>query len=112
MAFTQPEKAFCVLEFAKTESWTVAQRAFRRKFGKKPPERKSIVRWHGKFITDGCLCPAKRIRRPSTSEDVIEQVRTAFQQSPRKSIRRANRELQCPKTTVYMCRLFLETWMS
>ena len=101
MAFTQPEKAFCVLEFAKTESWTVVQRAFRRKFGKKPPERKSIVRWHGKFITDGCLCPAKRTGRPSTSEDVIEQVRTAFQQSPGKSIRRASRELKCPKTTVW-----------
>ena len=101
MAFTQPEKAFCVLEFAKTESWTVVQRAFRRKFGKKPPERKSIVRWHGKFITDGCLRPAKRTGRPSTSEDVIEQVRTAFQQSPRKSIRRASRELQCPKTIVW-----------
>lgn len=101
MAFTQPEKAFCVLEFAKTESWTVVQRAFRRKFGKEPPKRKSIVRWHGKFITDGCLCPAKRTGRPSTSEDVIEQVRTAFQRSPRKSIRRASRELQCPTTTVW-----------
>ena len=44
MAFTQPENEFCVLEFAKTESWNVVQRVFRRKFGKKPPERKSIVR--------------------------------------------------------------------
>ena len=101
MTFTQPEKALCVLEFAKTESWTVVQRAFCRKFGKKPPEKKSIVRWHGKFIIDGCLCPAKRTGRPSTSKDVIEQVRTAFQQSPRKSIRRASRELQCPTTTVW-----------
>ena len=101
MAFTQPEKAFCVLEFAKTESWTVVLHAFRRKFGKEPPERKSIVRWHGKFITDRCWCPAKRTGRPSTSEDVIEQVQTAFQQSPHKSIRRASRELQCPTTTVW-----------
>ena len=58
----------------KTESWTVVQRAFRRKFGKEPPERKSIVRWHGKFITNECLCLVKRTGRPSTSEDVIEQV--------------------------------------
>ena len=93
MAFTPPEKAFCVLEFAKTETWTVVQHAFRRKFGKKPPERKSIVRWHGKFITDGCLCPGKRTGRLSTSEDLIEQVRTAFQRSPRILIRRASREL-------------------
>ena len=27
MAVTQPEKAFCILEFAKTESWTLVQRA-------------------------------------------------------------------------------------
>ena len=67
-----------MLEFAKTESWTVVKRAFRRKFKKKPPKRKSIVRWHGKFIVDECYCPAKRTGRPSTSEDVIEQVRTAF----------------------------------
>ena len=78
MAFTQPETAFCVLEFAKTKPWIVVQRAFCRKFGKKPPERKFIVRWHGKFITDGCLCLAKRPGRPSTSEDVIKHVRTAF----------------------------------
>ena len=31
MAFTKPEKAFCILEFAKTESWTLVQRAFRTK---------------------------------------------------------------------------------
>ena len=101
MAFTQPEKAFCVLEFAKTESWTVVQHALCRKFRKEPQERKSIVRWHGKFITNGCLCPAKRTGHPSTSEDVIVQVRTAFQQSPYKSIRRGSRELQCPTTTVW-----------
>ena len=45
--------------------------------------------------------PAKRTGRPSISENVIEQVRTAFQQSPHKSNRRASRELQCPKTTYW-----------
>ena len=53
-----------MLEFAKTESWTVVQRAFRRKFGKKTPEKKSIVRCHGKFITDGCLCQLKEPDAP------------------------------------------------
>ena len=101
MAFTQPEMVFCVLEFARTESWTVVQCAFCRKFRKEPPERKSIVRWHGKFITDGCLCPAKRTGRSSTLEDVIEQVQTAFQRSPCKLIRKASRQLQCPTTTVW-----------
>ena len=64
MAFTKPEKAFCVLEFVKTELWTFVQRAFRTKFQKEEPERKSILRWHGKFMKDGCLCPAKRMGRP------------------------------------------------
>ena len=101
MAFTQPEKAFCVLEFAKTESWTLVQRAFRRNFRKEAPERKSILRWHGKFVKDGCLCPAKKTGRPSTSDDTVQRVRTAFQRSPRKSVRRASRELQLPTTTVW-----------
>ena len=39
MAFPQPEKAFCVLKFAKTKSWTLVQREFRRKFGKEVPGR-------------------------------------------------------------------------
>ena len=100
MAFTQPEKAFCVLEFQKLNHGII-QRAFRREFGKEPPERKSIVIWHGKFKTDGYLCPGKRTGRSLTSEDVIEQDRTAFQRNPYKSMRRAIRELQCPKTTVW-----------
>ena len=101
MAFTKPEEAFCVLEFAKTESWTLVQRAFRTKFQKEAPERKSILRWHGKLMKDRCLCPAKRTGPPSTSDDTIERVRTAFWRSPRKSIRRVGRELQLPTTTVW-----------
>ena len=74
MAFTKPEKAFCVLEFAKTESWTLVQCVFCTKFQKKAPERKSILRWHGKFMKDGCLYPAKRTGYSSTSDDTVEQV--------------------------------------
>ena len=104
MTFTKPEKAFFVLEFAKTESWTCAwhvQCAFRTKFRKEAPERKSILRWYGKFMKDGCLYPAKRTGHPSTSDDRVERVRTAFERKPRKSIRRASRELQLLTTTVW-----------
>ena len=62
MAFTKPEKAFCILEFAKTESWTLVQCAFRTKFQKEATERKSMLRWHGKFMKDGCLCVQLRQR--------------------------------------------------
>ena len=74
LAFSQQNKAFCVLQFAKTESWTCVQRAFRRKFEKEAPERKSIVRWHAKFVKDGCLCPSKQTGRPSIADDAVEQV--------------------------------------
>ena len=87
MAFSQQNKAFCVLQFAKTESWTCVQRAFRR--------------WHAHFVKDDCSCPSKRAGRPSTSEDAVEQVRTAFQRSPRKSVRRAGKELQLAPATVW-----------
>jgi len=44
-----------VLEFAKTESWTVVQRVFCRKFGKKLPERKSIaVAARGPKLRESC----------------------------------------------------------
>ena len=101
MACSQQDKAFCVLQFANTESWTCVQCVFCKKFEKEAPERKSIVRWHAKFVKDGCLCPSKRTGRPSTSEDAVEQVRTAFQRSPRKSVRRAGRELQLAPATVW-----------
>ena len=61
MAFTQAEKAFCVLEFAKTKSWTLVQRAFCTNFGKGAPESKFILRRHGKFMKDECFAkPRKR----------------------------------------------------
>ena len=44
MAFAQPEKAFCVLEFAKTELWALAQRVFCAKFPAEAPKEKSILR--------------------------------------------------------------------
>ena len=52
-------------------------------------------------MKDGCLCPSRRTGRPSTSEDAVDQVRTAFQRSPRKSVRRASRELQLAPTAVW-----------
>ena len=36
--------------------------------------------------------------RPSVSEETVDNVQTAFQHSPQKSIRRASREFQVPKS--------------
>ena len=44
-------------------------------------------------MKDGCLCPVKRKGQRLTLYDTVERVQTAFEQSPRKSIRITSREL-------------------
>ena len=44
MAFTVNKKAFCVLEFAKTESIVTVQRRFRIMYHTEPPTDKTISR--------------------------------------------------------------------
>ena len=43
----------------------------------------------------------RRSGRPRTSEENIERVRQAFQRSPMKSIRTADRQLELPRSTVH-----------
>ena len=100
MSFTGMEKAFCVLEFDKNNSWTCVQCKFRTGFSKQPPDRRTIQKWHAKFKEEGCWCSQKRIALSSSTE-TIKRVQNIFQQSPRKSIRRASSELQMPSTTVW-----------
>ena len=60
MAFAVNKKAFCVLEFAKTESSVTVQRRFRIMYHTEPPTDKTIREWYMKFQQSGCLCAAKR----------------------------------------------------
>ena len=46
MAFTVNKKAFCVLEFAKTESIVTVQRGFRIMHHTEPPTDKTIREWY------------------------------------------------------------------
>ena len=101
MAATVVEKAFCVLELAKTNSVTLVQRLFRRRYGNPPPTRQSIYDWSNKFQENGCLCKGKSSGRPTVSEETVERVRETFTRSPRKSTTRANLELQTPQQTVW-----------
>eukprot|EP00106_Octopus_bimaculoides_P013063 XP_014780505.1 PREDICTED: uncharacterized protein LOC106876455 [Octopus bimaculoides] len=68
MAFTGREKAFCVLEYARTQSNMT-------EFSKKSPTAMQIWPWHKKFKEEGCLCRAKGSGRPLTSEETVERVR-------------------------------------
>ena len=72
MAATVVEKAFCVLELAKTNSVTLVHRHFRRRYGKPPPTRQSIYDWSKKFRETGCLCEGKSSGKPSVSEETVE----------------------------------------
>ena len=75
MATTVVEKAFCVLELAKTNSVTLVQHHFRRRYGKPPPTRQSVYDWSKKFQETGCLCKGKSSGRPPVSEETVERVR-------------------------------------
>ena len=94
MAFTVNKKAFCVLEFAKTESIVTVQRRFRIMYHTEPPTDKTIREWYMKFHQSGCLCAAKRRGRPGPSAETVERVREMFVRSPQKATNRASRELQ------------------
>ena len=64
MAFTVNKEAFCVLEFAKTESIVTVRRRFRIMYHTEPPTDKTIREWYMKFQQSGCLCAAKRTGCP------------------------------------------------
>ena len=67
---TTEQKAFCVLQFAKTESIIRVQRAFHIKFHCNPPSD-NIRRWY-QFEDTGCLCKGKSSGRPSMIEERVE----------------------------------------
>ena len=87
MACTVKKKAFCVLEFAKTESIATVQRRFRTMYRTEPPTEKTIYEWYMKFQQSGCLCAAKRRGRPGPSAETVERVRETYVRSPQKSPR-------------------------
>jgi hypothetical protein len=64
MAFSGEQKAFCVLQFAKTQSIVTVQSGFQTKYRTEPPTDKPVRDWYRKFEETGCLCVAKRTGRP------------------------------------------------
>jgi len=95
MASMQP-KAFSVLEFGKTSSVIMVQRAFRRRYGIDPPLAKNIRRWYKQFQETG-----NSPGRPHTSEENVHRIQEAYQRSLCKSTRRASRELTIPHVTLW-----------
>ena len=104
MPYSSVQKAFCVLEYAKTQSFNTVQRAFAQRFEKtrseKVPDKKQIWTRHKKFKEEGCLCRVKESGRTPLSEGNVEQIRRKLVNSPRKSIR-TSVETQIPKSSAW-----------
>jgi hypothetical protein len=64
MAWTGNKKAFCVLEFTKTESIVTVQWWFRTTYHTEPPTNKTIREWYMKFQYSDYLGAAKRTGQP------------------------------------------------
>ncbi|KAJ4448008.1 hypothetical protein ANN_10018 [Periplaneta americana] len=58
----------------------------------------SIKKWHDTFLATGSVLKHGGGRR--TSDEIVANVQAAYERSPRKSLRRASRELQVPKSTL------------
>jgi hypothetical protein len=67
MAFSGEQKAFCVLQFATTQSIVTLQSGFRTKYRTESTMDKTVRDWYRKFEETGCLCVAKRTGRPGRS---------------------------------------------
>ena len=79
------EKAECVTWFIETKSVTTTRRNYQRKYGKVPPSRPSIYRWHKRFVENGTVADGNRSGRPKTQEGTINRIRLEFESSPRTS---------------------------
>ena len=67
---TPQEKAQCVSWFIETKSDIQAQRNCRRKYGRKPPARRTIRAWHKKFMEIDSVLQRKGAGRPQISEEI------------------------------------------
>jgi hypothetical protein len=104
MAASPTKDSWCVLEFV------AVQHVFRRQSGHRGPPEMSIRRWYEQFRYRGCICHQGKGRagRPSVTEEMVDRVRETFTYSPRKSVRRASRQLKIPEPIV---RKILRKWL-
>ncbi|KAJ4445161.1 hypothetical protein ANN_06962 [Periplaneta americana] len=96
---TPQMKAQTVLWYAEFKSIVRVQREYRRVFNHDAPTAKSIKKWHDTFLATGSVLKKHGGGR-RTSDKMVANVQTAYERSPRKSLRRASWELQVPKSTL------------
>jgi hypothetical protein len=76
------------MRYAETKSFITMQRNFRRLL-----DTKNIKAWFDKFLATGSILKQSGGSRRSASEEKVEEILTAFQRNPSKSIRQTWREL-------------------
>ncbi|KAJ4452325.1 hypothetical protein ANN_03850 [Periplaneta americana] len=75
------------------------KREYRRVFNHDAPTAKSIKKWHDTFLATRSVLKKHGGGR-KTSDEMVANVQATYERSPRKSLRRASRELQAPKSTL------------
>ncbi|KAJ9600337.1 hypothetical protein L9F63_009365 [Diploptera punctata] len=96
---TPQMKAQAVLWYAEFKSIIRVQREFRRVFNRDAPTARSIKKWRDTLLATGSVLKKHGGGRRA-SDEMVANVQAAFERSPRKSLRRASRELQIPKSTL------------
>ena len=99
--FTIQQKVQCCYWLAEFKFPIAVQRRFRQEYAANAPDRHTIMKWYNQLLETGSLLRKKGSGKKPVPAARVEDVRQAFQRSPRKSIRRASLELGMPKTTVH-----------
>jgi len=85
---TELQKAFCVIEFVRTQLITAVQRTFRQQYVLNLPSDNNICRWFRQFRDIECLCKGKstgQLRTSSSAKNVF-RVQAAFARNSSKSL--------------------------
>ena len=100
MLFTGREKAFCVLEYARSQSNKTVHYAFVREFSKQSPTAMQIWTWKKKFKEEGCFAAEKDLY----DVNIRRNGRACTQKNLAKTkeiVRGTNLETQILPTTVW-----------
>ena len=100
-AFTDAQKAQCVIWTSEGYRPTAIQRLFRTKYECNAPSRKSILKWVEDYRSRGSHSHRGGNGRPGISEEKRSQIKEMFQTNPRRSLRDVAREVSLPHTTVW-----------
>jgi hypothetical protein len=98
---TPQQWAQVVVWYDETKSFITMQWNYRWEYEGDAPDTKTIKAWFDNFLRMWSVLKQSGGTRWSVSEEKVEEIHTAFQRSPGKSIRQTSRELYVPRTTMH-----------